>query len=296
MGQWIELAAGLVRDERGINHAILLTDGIDESEEPDDLDRAIASATGAFQCDCRGVGADWEPSELRRIATGLLGTADIVADPKDLTEDFQAMMKGAMAKQLGDVVLRIWTPQGAKIDFVKLVSPEIQDLAPRPPAPDGPTIDYPTGAWGDESRDYHISVRVPPAEVGDEMLAGRVMLTVGGEAVGQTLIKVVWTDDIALSTRINKELSHYTNQEEAAGLIVDAIDARKEGDDALATEKLTRALKLSRQSGNTDTADRILKIVDEEPVTGRLTLKRDIDPMDEKIIETRSTRTRRVDP
>jgi von Willebrand factor type A domain/von Willebrand factor type A C-terminal domain len=296
MGQWIELAAGLVRGERGINHAILLTDGIDESEQPADLDRAIASATGIFQCDCRGVGADWEPSELRRIATGLLGTADIVADPRDLTDDFQAMMKGAMAKQLGDVAVRIWTPPGAKVQFVKLVSPQIQDLAPGPPAPDGRTVDYPTGAWGDESRDYHVSVRVPPADIGDEMLAGRVTLVVGGEPAGQALVRAVWTNDIALSTRINKELAHYTNQEEAADLIVEAIDARRGGDDDLATDKLTRALKLSRQSGNTGTAERILKIVDEEPNTGRLTLKRDIDPVDEKTIETRSTRTNRADP
>ena len=137
---------------------------------------------------------------------------------------------------------------------------------------------------------------MPPAEVGDEMLAGRVTLVVDGEPAGQALVRAVWTDDIALSTRINKEVAHYTDQEEAADLIVEAIEARKDGDDDLATEKLTRALKLSRQSDNTGTADRILKIVDEEPATGRLTLKPYIDPVDEKTIETRSTRTNRVDP
>ena len=101
---------------------------------------------------------------------------------------------------------------------------------------------------------------------------------------------------MALSTRINRQVAHYTGQAELADLIVEAIEARKDGDDDLATQKLTRALKLSRQSDNTGTADRILKIVDEEPATGRLTLKPHIDPVDEKTIETRSTRTNRVDP
>ena len=36
---------------------------------------------GSFQCDCRGVGTDWGVSELRRIASALLGTVDIIADP-----------------------------------------------------------------------------------------------------------------------------------------------------------------------------------------------------------------------
>ena len=32
--------------------------------------------------------------------------------------------------------------------------------------------DYPTGSWGDESRDYHVCVEVPAANLGQEMLAG----------------------------------------------------------------------------------------------------------------------------
>ena len=38
-----------------------------------DLQNAIAAATGVFQCDCRGVGADWDVNELRGIASALLG-------------------------------------------------------------------------------------------------------------------------------------------------------------------------------------------------------------------------------
>ena len=59
--------------EAAQRHAILLTDGRDETETPADLQSAIAAATGVFQCDCRGVGADWEVNELRGISSALLG-------------------------------------------------------------------------------------------------------------------------------------------------------------------------------------------------------------------------------
>ena len=66
---------------------------------------------GSFRCDCRGVGTDWVVDELRKISTALLGTVDIVPDPAGLAADFEEMMRGAMSKQLPDVMLRVWTPQ-----------------------------------------------------------------------------------------------------------------------------------------------------------------------------------------
>ena len=38
--------------------------------------------TGKFQCDCRGVGVDWQVAEVRRIAQALLGTVDIIPDAR----------------------------------------------------------------------------------------------------------------------------------------------------------------------------------------------------------------------
>src|SRR5438105_615140 len=80
IGSWLQLITGIVAREPGIKHAILLTDGKDEHESPETLQAAIDAAKGVFQCDCRGVGTDWIVSELRKIATALLGTVDIVAD------------------------------------------------------------------------------------------------------------------------------------------------------------------------------------------------------------------------
>src|SRR5208283_5519574 len=99
---------------------------------------------------------------------------------------------------------------------------------------------YPTGAWGEESRDYHLCIRVQPHEVGEEMLAGRVSLIVDGQEVSQALVKAIWTDDEQLSTRINRQVAHYTGQAELAEAIQEGLRARKEGDAGSAAARLGR--------------------------------------------------------
>ncbi len=302
IGSWLTCIAGLLRDEPGIKHAILLTDGRNEGEAPWMYTQAIDSVKGAFQCDCRGVGTDWSVAELRQVAEALLGTVDIVADPSGLAADFEAMMGAAMGKSVADVSLRLWTPQGAAISFLKMVAPEVRDLTGRRTAVNPLTGDYPTGAWGDESRDYHICVAVTPGKVGDEMLAARVSLVADGqvirgvnEAPCQALVKAVWTDDAALSTRINKQIAHYTGQAEMADAIAEGLDARKRGDTDTATLKLGRAVQLAAQAGNTDTVKLLSRVVDVEDVdTGTVRLKANVAAEDEMSLDTRSTKTVRV--
>lgn len=295
IGSWLGLITDLVRHETGIRHAILLTDGKDEHESADVLAGAIESAKGVFQCDCRGVGTDWVVAELRNIATGLLGTVDIVADPSGLAADFQAMMGQAMGKSLADINLRLWTPLGSSIAFVKQVSPDLLDLTGRRILVNPLSGDYPTGAWGDESRDYHVCVHVNPGRVGDEMLAGRVSLMVDGQVAGQALIKAVWTDDTALSTKINRQVAHYTGQAELADVIAEGLEARKRGDMETATARLGRAVQLAAEAGNTDTAKLLARVVDiEDPATGKVRMKSDVDEADEMTLDTRSTKTVRV--
>ena len=66
IGQWLSLARYMVADRPDcISHAILLTDGENQNESPEELAEALAACEGSFQCDCRGVGADWVVSELR---------------------------------------------------------------------------------------------------------------------------------------------------------------------------------------------------------------------------------------
>jgi hypothetical protein len=302
IGQWLRLAYQMFASHRAqLRHAILLTDGKDEHETPDDLGSAIRLCEGAFSCDCRGVGTDWEVAELRRISTALLGTVDIVPDPAGLAADFSAMMATAMGKQVADVSLRVWTPQHASIQFVKQVAPAVEDLTDRR-AQSGPqAADYPTGAWGTgESRDYHLGVQVAaPGAVGQEMLAARVSLVTaspsGPEVLGQGLVRAIWTDDEALSTRINKHVAHYTGQAELAEAIQDGLEARKQGDEDTATAKLGRAVALAQQSGNEDTAKLLAKVVDVvDAATGTVRLKKKVEDADEMALDTRSTKTVRT--
>ena len=298
IGQWLRLAYRIFQTHpAALRHAILLTDGKNQHETPEQLSAAIGLCEGTFSCDCRGVGTDWVVAELRRISSALLGTVDIVADPSELAADFTSMMSAAMDKQVADVVLRLWTPQHARISFVKQVAPVVEDLTSRRTDFSPQAGDYPTGAWGaGESRDYHVCVDVNPAGVGQEMLAARASLISGGsEVLGQGLIKAVWTDDSELSTKINARVAHYTGQAELASVIQEGLEARKAGDEETATAKLGRAAALASQSGNEDTARLLAKVVDVvDAATGKVRLKKAVDDADEMALDTRSTKTVRV--
>jgi hypothetical protein len=301
IGQWLTLASRLLRPHASaIRHVILLTDGRNEHEAPEQLQAAIAACAGTFTCDCRGVGTDWVVSELRQIASALLGTVDIVADPQHLEADFRAMAEAAMGKSVADIALRVWTPQAATIRFVKQVMPAVEDLTGKRAPVSAQIGDYPTGAWGDESRDYHICVEVPAASVGDEMLASRVSVVLPAadgtaEVLAQGLVRAVWTSDTELSTRINPAVAHYTGQAELAQAIQDGLEARKSGDLDVATAKLGRAVALATRSGNSTAAELLSRVVDiDDPATGTVRLKARVEEADEMALDTRSTKTVRV--
>ncbi|MCX4847975.1 VWA domain-containing protein [Streptomyces sp. NBC_00893] len=302
IGTWLRLADRLLgAADVQIRHGILLTDGRNEHEAPEDLRAALESCAGRFTCDARGVGTDWEVKEVTAIASALLGTADIVADPAGLAADFTHMMENAMGKEVADVALRLWTPVGVEIKFVKQVAPTVVDLTDRRTGAGPRAGDYPTGSWGDESRDYHVCVTVPQAGIGQEMLASRVSLVLpdpsGGapQTLSQGLVRAVWTEDMVASTSINPQVAHYTGQVELAQVIQQGLDARKSGDFDGATAKLGRAVQLASVSGNEDTAKLLSKVVDVvDAATGTVRLKAKVADADEMTLETRSTKTVRV--
>ncbi|MEU3410517.1 VWA domain-containing protein [Streptomyces sp. NPDC006658] len=302
IGTWLRLADRLLSSaDVTIRHGILLTDGRNEHESPQDLRATLDACAGRFTCDARGVGTDWDVKEVTGIASALLGTADIVADPARLADDFTRMMETAMDKEVADVALRVWTPVGAAIRFVKQVAPAVEDLTGRRTEAGPRAGDYPTGSWGDESRDYHLCVTVPPAGLGREMLAARVSLVVPQpdgsvqNAGAQGLVRAVWTDDVAVSTAMSPQVAHYTGQAELAQAIQQGIDLRKAGDFDGATAKLGRAVQLANASGNADTAKLLAKVVDVvDASTGTVRLKTRVTEADEMTLETRSTKTVRV--
>ena len=295
MGTWLAHVRGIVGQRKGaLIHAILLTDGKDEHETPEELGEEIGLSEGEFTCDCRGVGTDWEVDELRAISTALLGTVDIVADPEDLADDFASMMRASMSKSIPDLTLRLWTPVGARVEFVKQVAPTVEDLTHRRVDAGNQCGEYPLGSWGSEDRDYHIQVEVEPAAVGREKLAARVSVVAGDQVLGEGLVKAVWTADTALSAQISRRVAHYTGQAELAQAVQEGLSARKSGDIKTATAKLQRAMELAVESGNDGTAKLLRGVVEVDERTGTVRLRREVAAADEMALDARSTRTARV--
>jgi hypothetical protein len=293
MGSWIRLATEVLSERPGIRHAILLTDGKNESEGPEEFEAALVGAMGSFECDCRGVGTNWIVSELRSVAIALLGTCDMVAQPSNLEKDFSNMLTDSLRKQVAAVALRIWMPKGAEIlDLTQLQEEEaplpltgtcvkVNDL----------TSEYQTGSWEDETRDFYLGVRVPVGELDEERLGARVTLVVDGEPAGQALVRTVWTDDAVKSTRMNRQVARAMNEEELAVLIQDVVDSHRAGDLPQATDRAEDAWRIADAEGNDGVKERIATMFDEDPLTGRLRPKAKVDEASLMDLEAKSTKT-----
>jgi len=297
MGTWLLAAAQLFGTVPSLTqkHVILLTDGENQHETPEQLTAAIERVRGRFQADCRGLGAAWQVDEVRRIAEALLGTVDLIPRREDMAAEFARIMRVSMARGVADASLRVWAPQGAEVLFVRQVAQRLEDLTARRTTVNPLTGAYPTGAWSDETREYHVAVRLPAKAVGAEQLAARVQLAVGGEIVTQGLVKARWSADDSLTARISPEVAHYTGQTELAKAIQEGLAAKSIGDDVTATTRLGRAVQLAAETGNEDATNRLSRVVDiDDAGTGRVRLKNRIDKLDEMALDTASTKTTRV--
>ena len=217
IGAWLRLAGRLLGRRPGaIRHAILLSDGRNDGESPEALRAALRDCAGTFRCDCAAVGTDWSVAELEAVSSALHGKVDLVEDPAGLATDFRAMVAKSMRKAIGEVSLRLWTPVGAAVRFLKQTAPTLVDLSVHRVDSGELTGDYPTGSWGIESREYHLCVELEPGEVGEEKLACRVSVvrsgTEGTEQLpaqefshtepdgttslfGTARVRALWTDD-----------------------------------------------------------------------------------------------------
>ncbi len=297
IGAWLNLARALFDSVGPLSqkHAILLTDGENHNETPQQLDAAIRNCLGQFQADCRGVGVDWKVEEIRKIAQALLGSVDIIPSGQEMPAVFGELMHKAMARGVADAQLRVWVPQGAQVLFVRQVSPTVEDLTGRGIPLNPLTQGYPTGSWGDESRDYHVAVRLPAKAVGQEQLAARVQLGIGANVVTQGLVKARWSSDASLTARISPEVAHYTGQTELAAAIQEGLAAKAAGDDRTATTKLGRAIQLAAETGNDEATSKLRKVVDvQDAATGTVRLKRQVEKADEMALDTASTKTTRI--
>ncbi|MGW0807417.1 vWA domain-containing protein [Nonomuraea sp. NPDC002799] len=296
MGEWLKLAGHLLTAHpSAIRHALLMTDG-QNNERPEVFGSVLSGWSGKFVVDCLGVGDDWVPAELRKVAEAMLGSFDFVRNQGDLPEFFRRLTQTSMSKTVAELSLRMWVPQTATLKFVKQVSPTLLDLTGKRTDVNPLTGDYPTGSWGAEEREFHVCVEVPPGQMGQEIRAGWVKLVRPDtqEVVASGNVLAQWTDDLAQSTRINGKVAHYTGQAELHELIQDGLSARAAGDIDTATARLAKASKLATESGREDTARLLQKVVEVDPATGTARLRRNVDKADEIELDTGSVRTSRL--
>lgn len=297
IGTWLDRARFIFEHTQAQTyHAILLTDGKNEHQQPSELARAVEACKGLFRCDCRGVGTDWVVNELRGIADALLGTVGLVAEPAGLEADFRSIIEATQATTLPQVKLRLWAPKGASIEAVREAAPQVRDLTSSGVPLDERTTDYLLGDWAPgETRDYHVRIQRPPLEVGRKGAAGRVKLVLAnGEETSESTLEVTWTDDHELSTRIEAHVAHYTGQEELAQAIQEGLKALDEGDSGNATVKLGRAAKLAKESGHDDTLRLLGQVVDiDDAESGTVRLKPDAGKAEKMDLDVRSVRTQR---
>ncbi len=285
-----------------ICQAVFLTDGKNDDNDEARLDGVLSRCEGVFQCECRGVGTDWQVKQLQKIAAKLLGTASRIPDPAGLEADFLQTIQSTSGRGVGNVRLRLWTPKTARIVAVKQMSPDIAVLTDRGIPVDAQSTDYPTGAWGTEARDYYVAVEMNRSgDIGDEMLAARPSLVYDPDGQTQEIknpaarILASWTGDEALSARINSQVAHYTGQAELAQAIQEGLEARAQGDVESATRLLGRAAKLAAESGNRETTARLGKVVDiVDERAGTVRLKKAVAKGDEMDLDLGSTRTSRA--
>ena len=303
---WLALARRLLgAHPQALHHAILLTDGKNESEPSARLAAELEACRGAFGCDCRGVGADWDRAELERIAHVLLGDADIVPQPADMPAEFERIIERTMGRRVGSVQVVVETPGTASVAIFAQNYPQIEDLSDRVAwrrldergewvavarnDPEQPMESvYPTGAWsGDEQREYHLCVGVVPQDPDDPhgLRVAVVRLVVDGQEAAEFPILVRWTHDLRLATRMDPRLTRYLELTDMVRDIREAFAAMDAGDRERATRLLLHAHDVALQTGNPTTATLLDRVIDVR--TGEL--RSEIAKLDRLTTEIRST-------
>jgi von Willebrand factor type A domain/von Willebrand factor type A C-terminal domain len=289
MGTWLTLARELLAAHpSAIRHAVLLTDGQNMHETPEELDRVLAACDGHFFCDARGIGEDWDPRELHRIVTVLRGAADSVRADADLVGDFRALAQAAMAKVVPDARIRVTARRGTHVRQLKQVFPRELDFTGNPVRqPERENVwEFSTGSWAaNESRDYQLSLGVERGErdpEGENLQVAMIELVARSAGADDTTercappapVLVHWTADVALSSRFDPKVAHYSGQAELHQAALAGFDAYDTGRLADAEREWGKAVRLATESGNTELLARLQRLIDVvDPARGRVRIK-----------------------
>jgi Mg-chelatase subunit ChlD len=299
MSGWLRLAKQLFDQvPDAVRHAVLYTDGINESEQAAVLDAALGECRDLFVCDVRGIGTDWQPQELRRIADGLQGEVKAIIDVADLRVDLIRLMEHAQSLLVPQAYLRLSLDRHFRLESVRQIRPTQNDLTDRAqPQRDGKT-DVPLLAWGEESRDYLVRLGVEPGTpTGEEMRAARIDVVAAAPGGGPlrpcaspAAMIVRWLPYGDSSRYPNGTTeAHDAMRMEAAEQAGAA--AYEHGDTETALRDFTVAIGLARSLGAVGHLERLQRLVITDEL-GMVRLRPDITAADLRILDAHSTHHR----
>ncbi|MFI6027308.1 VWA domain-containing protein [Amycolatopsis magusensis] len=263
MSTWLTLAARLFEPyPDAVRHAILLTDGKNQSETPERLDQALAACAGKFDCDARGIGDDWDAAELERICGALHGQADAVLADAELAADFGGLIESSMGRAIPELRLRITTMPFTGLRFVKQVYPSLVDMTGQLRAVGERKLELPTGGWGAEHREYHLCFDVDTSALvrDKDMQLGRVEPV--GAAVSSAVLGCL-TDDLTLSSQLDENVSKHTEHAELRAVVLDAQRRYQAGAVTEAAQRWGEALRLAIKLKDENLAVRLRRLVTE---------------------------------
>lgn len=180
IGTWLDCAERLFAaapEPGAVRHAMLYTDGKDESETPGQLEAALARCADRFVCDARGLGEDWNYQDLLRITEALHGDARAVLGVADLTRDFVQLMESARRIVVPRVYLGLRLPNRFRLGSVRQTRPVEADLTAQQQR-HGDETHVPLGSWAPEDRQYLVALRFDPdaVPVGEDVRAAVITL------------------------------------------------------------------------------------------------------------------------
>ncbi|WP_410599213.1 VWA domain-containing protein [Amycolatopsis sp. lyj-90] len=275
MGAWLAKARDLfdgVPD--AVRHAILLTDGRNDSQTRADLMSVLNSCEGRFVCDARGIGDGWEPAELTQIGRVLRGNIDSVVEDEKLAEDFRQLVESAMTKVLPEVRLRIGTMPYSWLRSVKQVFPDEYDLTDRCEETAVREVELSLGSFaGDETRDYQLILDLDPdlePRFGrDRQLAWTELAPVPGVSRDENALAIAgqWTHDPIPPTKVDPLVSRYADQNALSEALGAGTEAYLAGDRETAEREWREAFSLATKLDDADMLDRlraVLEVLDEK--------------------------------
>jgi Ca-activated chloride channel family protein len=125
-----EIRKGLAPDR--VTHLVLLTDGQTWGDE--DQCRELARQLGAdgVRITALGLGDEWNEQLLDDLAAATQGTADYIADPKDIDKYFRAATVAAQSTAVRNARLLLRLAQGVNPRAVYRATPMISNLGYKP--------------------------------------------------------------------------------------------------------------------------------------------------------------------